>query len=186
MFDYLYTQRFQHTAARRRLHKSPLPPLHRHAVSTHSRPKAAANSLPQVAGLSLVSTHSRPKAAAFAHKIAETLSRVSTHSRPKAAADIKKLLIDKDKGFQHTAARRRLQTKMTTCAMYWMFQHTAARRRLRLLLGRWSHVRRSFNTQPPEGGCDIIANMTFGFWVFQHTAARRRLLARNSSRRNGN
>ena len=131
MFDYLYTQRFQHTAARRRLHKSPLPPLHRHAVSTHSRPKAAANSLPQVAGLSLV----------------------STHSRPKAAADIKKLLIDKDKGFQHTAARRRLQTKMTTCAMYWMFQHTAARRRLRLLLGRWSHVRRSFNTQPPEGGC---------------------------------
>ena len=35
-----------------------------------------------------------------------------------------------------------------------MFQHTAARRRL-VLKSHWQIERRSFNTQPPEGGWRI-------------------------------
>ena len=56
-------------------------------VSTHSRPKAAANSdikLPKIDG---VSTHSRPKAAAGLRAAMYKFGfHVSTHSRPKAAA----------------------------------------------------------------------------------------------------
>ena len=152
MFDYLYTQRFQHTAARRRLHKSPLPPLHRHAVSTHSRPKAAANSLPQVAGLSLVSTHSRPKAAAVGHIFLSTASkcfntqppeggcarkaqesaqvRVSTHSRPKAAA----------------------VQRVRAWASLWGFNTQPPEGGCLAGLIN-SSVQECFNTQPPEGGC---------------------------------
>ena len=54
-------------------------------VSTHSRPKAAAEPIKQAAQINLVSTHSRPKAAAYSHY----------KNRPFYQ-------------FQHTAARRRL------------------------------------------------------------------------------
>ena len=55
---------FQHTAARRRLHAFiDLDHTDKH-VSTHSRPKAAANSASRPIKLTAVSTHSRPKAAA--------------------------------------------------------------------------------------------------------------------------
>ena len=54
-----------------------------------------------------VSTHSRPKAAAQADLPLKLRPMVSTHSRPKAAAGfICNLLIGF--AFQHTAARRRL------------------------------------------------------------------------------
>ena len=55
---------FQHTAARRRLHTTfhHLPVYH--DVSTHSRPKAAALTIPAGQWYVHVSTHSRPKAAA--------------------------------------------------------------------------------------------------------------------------
>ena len=100
---------FQHTAARRRLLRERSGRHLTRAVSTHSRPKAAANSTSKrVQGLS-VSTHSRPKAAAPFHlailrchncfntqppeggcfvdaAIGVRREDVSTHSRPKAAA----------------------------------------------------------------------------------------------------
>ena len=55
---------FQHTAARRRLPPilSDIVPIIK--VSTHSRPKAAANRTVGTGGTLQVSTHSRPKAAA--------------------------------------------------------------------------------------------------------------------------
>ena len=55
-------------------------------VSTHSRPKAAANITVIVDNRTDVSTHSRPKAAAINPFIIRDDRRVSTHSRPKAAA----------------------------------------------------------------------------------------------------
>ena len=143
---------FQHTAARRRLPAAPLRWAAAQTVSTHSRPKAAASSLyPRL-----------------------PLPTVSTHSRPKAAAS-ERMLLATPRLFQHTAARRRLRSMPAACAAKSKFQHTAARRRLRsprLGLGPG----RSFNTQPPEGGChgDPLA-----YYIlkekFQHTAARRRL-----------
>ena len=56
-------------------------------VSTHSRPKAAAN-IPIIllCQLNRVSTHSRPKAAARRYIMPCVPRTVSTHSRPKAAA----------------------------------------------------------------------------------------------------
>ena len=105
--DFPPSARFQHTAARRRLatlHRLRRP--HR-AVSTHSRPKAAGQTLSDKATETAVSTHSRPKAAgaheislvplpSFQHTAARRrlddflapeseTTNVSTHSRPKAA-----------------------------------------------------------------------------------------------------
>ena len=55
---------FQHTAARRRLHVHQSLILRAITVSTHSRPKAAAQPLIGANEQLVVSTHSRPKAAA--------------------------------------------------------------------------------------------------------------------------
>ena len=61
-------------------------PLSGLAVSTHSRPKAAAINASGNKATEIVSTHSRPKAAARALPVEEQGNYVSTHSRPKAAA----------------------------------------------------------------------------------------------------
>ena len=123
-------QKFQHTAARRRLLGDIYRSMKAKDVSTHSRPKAAASirratsfrdcsfntqppeggCLPLAPDLTLivgVSTHSRPKAAAVRVSWITKDDAVSTHSRPKAAAAncaAKTAFI----WFQHTAARRRL------------------------------------------------------------------------------
>ena len=55
--------------------------------------------------------------------------------------------------FQHTAARRRLPKSMPQRGKRFAFQHTAARRRLPAGLPSAGMEPRSFNTQPPEGGC---------------------------------
>ena len=36
-------------------------------------------------------------------------------------------------------------------------------------------INKSFNTQPPEGGCSLFSDETIESFEFQHTAARRRL-----------
>ena len=142
---------FQHTAARRRLRFgrgavrqsrgfNTQPPeggwirclktVMGHPVSTHSRPKAAANRsflstnknvfqhtaarrrllMPRLVDLvAPVSTHSRPKAAANTYECRKQPCAVSTHSRPKAAGKDGLIQpITKCAPFQHTAARRRL------------------------------------------------------------------------------
>ena len=107
-------------------------------------------------------------------------------------------IINRTGRFQHTAARRRLHTQSQRSLKIVMFQHTAARRRLLFLTGSKSLRVVSFNTQPPEGGCQereavIEQQQRFNTqppeggcifdWEqepdgkeFQHTAARRRLL----------
>ena len=76
-------------------------------VSTHSRPKAAADVRYSKELSDFVSTHSRPKAAGLQSVSSDTVLRVSTHSRPKAAGAILPYFFYHF-GFQHTAARRRL------------------------------------------------------------------------------
>ncbi len=55
---------FQHTATRRWLLNAIFTPSRHDSVSTHSRPKAAANGKEAPSAGWMVSTHSRPKAAA--------------------------------------------------------------------------------------------------------------------------
>ena len=105
--NFFYIQKFQHTAARRRL--GPCQRLIQKdcEVSTHSRPKAAvavkrlllfhakfqhtaarrrlANIWPIWSAAARVSTHSRPKAAGLGNHAKPFDFPVSTHSRPKAA-----------------------------------------------------------------------------------------------------
>ena len=107
-----------------------------------------------------VSTHSRPKAAAKDTSNHRGNYNVSTHSRPKAAA-LHIINNIPNERFQHTAARRRL---------------------LQPSLHHLIHL--GFNTQPPEGGCDLKAQVSKFESEFQHTAARRRLLG-SKSRMNG-
>ena len=100
-FGLVYAQgfQFQHTAARRRLLKIGKLSCVANNVSTHSRPKAAADCDCDGRRETMVSTHSRPKAAANQTiKFTETLN-VSTHSRPKAAAKIQKLVLTTSKCF---------------------------------------------------------------------------------------
>ena len=101
-----------------------------------------------------VSTHSRPKAAAVAEETKTRIEKVSTHSRPKAAASdrIRRLAIACS--FQHTAARRRLRTiKFNVYHNHLVSTHSrpkaAAPNTMNIELAIYS-----FNTQPPEGGCD--------------------------------
>ena len=111
------------------------------AVSTHSRPKAAAhrlhgiqcisccfNTQPPEGGcvlgyalldkLAQVSTHSRPKAAACCRSLLQRPLNVSTHSRPKAAAGGGLTKSTITNLFQHTAARRRLPDRRNRPARY--------------------------------------------------------------------
>ena len=155
---------FQHTAARRRLPRCidacPVTLL----VSTHSRPKAAAETEPPRRAMPTVSTHSRPKAAAFDLPPVPGATLVSTHSRPKAAAP-------ELNQHSHSNCRFNTQPPEGGCAVlvamiaFWsLFQHTAARRRLLPI-----HIRRriatGFNTQPPEGGCLSDAAAAFGIRI---------------------
>ena len=57
-----------------------------------------------------------------------------------------------DEVFQHTAARRRLAKQTATLSLIWRF-----------------------NTQPPEGGWEVVFTKDGEKVWFQHTAARRRL-----------
>ena len=168
-----FLQLFQHTAARRRL----IYPCY------HRTGKRRFNTQP-------------PEGGCFCSMVTGTVDAVSTHSRPKAAVKQQKSL-DAEYKFQHTAARRRLVGMALLSVYVVMFQHTAARRRLK---GNsfCCIVWKSFNTQPPEGGCQQISFTQDACNVsthsrpkaadsptgqqnknqeFQHTAARRRLFA---------
>ncbi len=144
-------------------------------VSTHSRPKAAADALPQNKEIYPGFNTQPPEGGWSDVEILESIFSVSTHSRPKAAGCKCARAKSITKSFQHTAARRRLPITTTCCG--WLS---------------------SFNTQPPEGGWDIEYCRVEGTMVsthsrpkaagpptvraacmslFQHTAARRRLLA---------
>ena len=146
-------QMFQHTAARRRLLFKQSERVARWAVSTHSRPKAAAQLVGKILNGSVVSTHSRPKAAATVIVNVAIDNLVSTHSRPKAAAGHHKSSCRVGKSFN-------TQPPEGGCAMYinddvqYMRVSTHSRPKaaatIAIITRRFTL---SFNTQPPEGGC---------------------------------
>ena len=100
---------------------------------------------------------------------------VSTHSHPKVAACSIAYFLVNDKVFQHTATRRWLHENTGSQLPFVEFQHTATRRWLHVWA--WSlHLRWRFNTQPPEGGCQLNPLSFNQLFKFQHTATRRWLL----------
>ena len=101
------TPKFQHTAARRRLLYSSYLFAKYSAVSTHSRPKAAAKCSGLLTGCKLSFNTQPPEGGCITAQKDEIKRLVSTHSRPKAAA-YSWLKLSIENKFQHTAARRRL------------------------------------------------------------------------------
>ena len=122
-----------------------------------------------------VSTHSHPKVAASNRPLQGVIGMVSTHSHPKVAANSLPISLCGASPFQHTATRRWLQpgeeaTAETPAVSTHSHPKVAA-------IGvnmntevkkvsthshpkvaahfnrRYKTTVRSFNTQPPEGGC---------------------------------
>ena len=115
-------------------------------VSTHSRPKAAANERDsRLRGVS-VSTHSRPKAAADITRMFALGTDVSTHSRPKAAAQ--------SRSKHHSLPDVSTHSRPKAAASEGRKDHDEEKR---------------FNSQPPEGGCDKVFTLNFPFSVSTHS-----------------
>ena len=77
-----------------------------------------------------VSTHSRPKAAATEIGESYTVDGVSTHSRPKAAAELAAKFNNPDISFNTQPPEGGCGFFIASKTGWSMFQHTAARRRL--------------------------------------------------------
>ena len=194
-------ERFQHTAARRRLgsNKSIIGPTTRFQ-HTAARRRLAAVGIGGTAGILFqhtaarrrlalcavrrglpygVSTHSRPKAAGSSLQFGNAAAVVSTHSRPKAAGALR-YTRGRRRGFQHTAARRRLGRCDTRGAGVVGFNTQPPEGGWTGRLGR-ACIRLRFNTQPPEGGWGFKSDYELAKYWFQHTAARRRLADRQAA-----
>ena len=145
------------------------------AVSTHSRPKAAAaavrpakslrcgfNSQPPEGGcrrrMGKVSDtccfNSQPLEGGCQGRPDTVLHRQSFNSQPLEGGCALRVVNFPFLGkFQLTAARRRLPSRSLISASVFMFQLTAARRRQLPLTGGLLSFFWGFNSQPPEGGC---------------------------------
>ena len=124
---------------------------------------------------SSVSTHSPPKVAAIPIFRLSHLHSSFQHTATRRRLQFLFRVSIANTWFQHTATRRRLLMEIQWSRLFRMvsthshpkaaavrriiyiyktvFQHTATRRRLRQKRSRLSLSYRSFNTQPPEGGC---------------------------------
>ena len=143
--------KFQHTAARRRLH----------GLLSLIRPSCRFNTQPLEGGC-LWTYASCQSAIPFQHTAARRrlpfgkgwVNRMAGFQHTAARRRLRQHqdVLDLRAKFQHTAARRRLQDYHASQTSVQAFQHTAARRRLRIQI---------------DGATDVV--------LFQHTAARRRL-----------
>ena len=174
-------ERFQHTAARRRLGDPNLKRPELTKVSTHSRPKAAGSLCTSSLACIMfqhtaarrrlahdkrnllvghhVSTHSRPKAAGPDTALSAPYTPVSTHSRPKAAGDKKAFGVYKSAEVSTHSRPKAAGYLYLRYTITVEFQHTAARRRLEAVGRHLPLLEQRFNTQPPEGGW-AFATMT--------------------------
>ena len=190
---------FQHTAARRRLGQPVVRRFMKHAVSTHSRPKAAGQSKKQCASaMRNVSTHSRPKAAGFLAVDSSTNSFGFNTQPPEGGWFHFRGVPSIHLRFQHTAARRRLEETNHASASaglvsthsrpkaaghvdagiderVLLFQHTAARRRLDDIPPHHERTSQFQHTAARRRLAHGIDPNGATLW-FQHTAARRRLV----------
>ena len=133
-FRFLQDQKFQHTAARRRLLHCKFFFISFNIVSTHSRPKAAAFKNKNFI-LNVLSFNTQPPEGGCQPLKAWFPLRYGFNTQPPEGGCIKALNSSvKHNQFQHTAARRRLQNGAVVSNKLGLFQHTAARRRLLLMM----------------------------------------------------
>ena len=148
-------QGFQHTAARRRLRNVNLQVIFYASFNTQP-PEGGCFGWSSCTPIpTAVSTHSRPKAAAINHLILSRYIPVSTHSRPKAAALTLNMFIHRLHSFNTQPPEGGCTLTSGTLIVCALFQHTAARRRLLDSAFDFFQIFFSFNTQPPEGGCSL-------------------------------
>ena len=190
---------FQHTAARRRLPISLSMRSLTSEVSTHSRPKAAAQELYKVYSCSsFVSTHSRPKAAAAACLCRIAMGDCFNTQPPEGGCKLANWRTALLRGFNTQPPEGGCRQKtLFFCPNGQSFntqppeggcyaeQHLnvttiEVSTHSRPKAAAWySHNKRQllagFNTQPPEGGCLAYDAAFKELYPFQHTAARRRL-----------
>ena len=165
-------EKFQHTAARRRL-----------VLSFQDNNNKSFNTQPPEGGWifqrvlffrTAVSTHSRPKAAgAFIDQISFSF-HVSTHSRPKAAGSTAQ-----PQGCNKDCFNTQPPEGGWGRCMGWLrcrlcFNTQPPEGGWKSTWRRWSGSS-CFNTQPPEGGWVQRNRLGKVVGMFQHTAARRRL-----------
>ena len=174
----LGSKRFQHTAARRRLHSTSARTSKALRFQHTAARRRLLEHLQALAESMPCFNTQPPEGGCKKNYVMRVWDMVSTHSRPKAAAQLQGGLPLCDAVFQHTAARRRLPSSFPTLRPRGRFQHTAARRRLRPKNGAtppiswFQHTaarrrlpraralmpsKARFNTQPPEGGCETSA-----------------------------
>ena len=124
-------------------------------VSTHSRPKAAARSALHCLRCNMVSTHSRPKAAAVTFRqLLPSLPRFNTQP-PEGGCCSSIFKHSSSVKFQHTAARRRLlRLNRGTCLGISVSTHSRPKAAA-FFITSFACTILSFNTQPPEGGCEL-------------------------------
>ena len=141
---------FQHTAARRRLVM--LTKCVQQINGFNTQPPEGGWRWKSIFKTLIICFNTQPPEGGWGNAGTQGLSViVSTHSRPKAAGP-SPLACEQAAKFQHTAARRRLENVKLSI-----------------------QYKKSFNTQPPEGGWAHNAQVLYKHLMFQHTAARRRL-----------
>ena len=167
---------FQHTAARRRLLDRALISVAKIDVSTHSRPKAAANKRSQSRwGLNSFNTQP-PEGGCRRTVLFECVGFEFQHTAARRRLPQIPSYIITDSLFQHTAARRRLPSTCSYCRQFNPFQHTAARRRLQPQSDRLYRVLAVSTHSRPKAAATLNLSWAYCSTLFQHTAARRRLL----------
>ena len=164
---------FQHTAARRRLHTA-IPTKWKPICFNTQPPEGGCMTMLMRQGVSAVSTHSRPKAAALIQK-RTAHKRWFQHTA--ARRRLRSWLGNAGRGvvFQHTAARRRLLRWIGQRIKDFFVSTHSRPKAAAKPSARKQQAKHGFNTQPPEGGCESIALSLITIGMFQHTAARRRL-----------
>ena len=166
---------FQHTAARRRL----LAVLYLYASLVKGfntqPPEGGCESIMRYGSALFCFNTQPPEGGCLAISMTADLMSEFQHTAARRRLRFSRAIHALNKLFQHTAARRRLLISRFLDLFVYLFQHTAARRRLRALQGVKvldydvsTHSRpkaaapaetdnavinKSFNTQPPEGGC---------------------------------
>ena len=142
--------RFQHTAARRRLQLHAADGRICHRFNTQP-PEGGWSRKHGKSHLSECFNTQPPEGGCFGDFLGIHHSRVSTHSRPKAAVPSDWTPAPEDDVSTHSRPKAAVLFDVTQFQCY-QFQHTAARRRLNNV-NIISSFSSCFNTQPPEGGC---------------------------------
>ena len=110
-----WVHKFQHTAARRRLHTSQRPGSWRYVFQHTAARRRLLGFSDKPERWVVVSTHSRPKAAAGLDRLCKRALRGFNTQPPEGGCAASVIELESEPLFQHTAARRRLRFAPRRC-----------------------------------------------------------------------